>query len=98
MNTELLLKDRKRLFPRTRIRSKLTVEEEEILKAAQDARDEWIDAGAGFEHVHDEMLVDYFIYKLKACESRYIYFVRLAKEKGLTRYIKSSHICPKSQV
>ncbi len=87
MDTELLLKDRKRLFPGTRIRAKLSVEEQEILKAAQDARDEWIDASAGFEQVYEEMLVDYFTYKLKACESRYIYFVRLAKEKGLSRYI-----------
>ena len=87
MNSELQLKDKRRLFPATRIRTKMTAEDQEILRAAQDARDDWIDASAGFEQVYDEMLVDYFIYKLKACESRYIYFVRLAKEKGISFYI-----------
>jgi hypothetical protein len=87
MNTELILKNKKRLFSPARIRTKMTPEEQEILEAAKNAYDEWIDASAGFEQVSDEMLVDYFTYKLKACESRYIYFVRLAKEKGLSRYI-----------
>jgi hypothetical protein len=30
--------------------------------------------------------VDYYIYRMKACESKYTYFLRLAREKGLTHY------------
>lgn len=78
---------RKKLLPGVNARAELTVEEQEILNAAQQARDEWIEASANFEYVHEELLVDYFTYKLKACESRYAYFVRLAKEKNLSRYI-----------
>lgn len=78
---------RKKLLSKAAICSELTVEEHEILNAAQQARDEWIETSTNFEYVHEEMLVDYFTYKLKACESRYAYFVRLAKEKGLSRYI-----------
>jgi len=78
---------RKKLLSGVRVRTELTDEEQEILDAVQQARDEWIDASANFDYVHEEMLVDYCTYKLKACESRYAYFVRLAKEKGLSRYI-----------
>ncbi len=78
---------RKKLLPKAAIRAELTAEEQEILTATQQARDEWIETSANFEYVHEEMLIDYFTYKLKACESRYAYFVRLAKEKGLSRYI-----------
>lgn len=78
---------RRKLLSKITICAELTAEDKEILNAAQQARDEWIETSANFEYVHEEMLVDYFTYKLKACESRYAYFVRLAKEKGLSRYI-----------
>jgi hypothetical protein len=78
---------RRKLLSGVRVRTELTEEEREILDAAQQARDEWLEASANFDYVHEEMLVDYCTYKLKACESRYAYFVRLAKEKGLSRYI-----------
>lgn len=80
-------RSRKKLLPGVRVRTELTDEEQEILNAAQQARDEWLEASANFDYVYEEMLVDYCTYKLKACESRYAYFVRLAKEKGLSRYI-----------
>lgn len=78
---------RKKLLSGVRARTELSDEEREILDAAQQARDEWLEASTNFDYVHEEMLVDYCTYKLKACESRYAYFVRLAKEKGLSRYI-----------
>jgi len=68
-------------------RARLTAEEQDILEAALEARDEWIDTSANFEYVSEELLVDYYIYRLKACEARYTYFVRLAKEKGLSHFI-----------
>lgn len=100
MNTEIVKYERQdggnRLKPKkikdavvSRIpaRAKLTAEEKDILEAALEARDEWIGTSANFEYVSEELLVDYYIYRLKACEARYTYFVRLAKEKGLSRFI-----------
>jgi len=80
-------KARKKLLSGVRVRTELTDDEQEILEAVQQAKEEWVEASANFDYVHEEMLVDYYTYKLKACESRYAYFVRLAKEKGLSRYI-----------
>lgn len=100
MNTEIIKYDRqkensrlkskgakKTLFAKVPARANLTYEEQEILKAALEARDEWVNTSANFEHVCEEMLIDYYTYKLKACEARYTYFVRLAKEMGLSNYI-----------
>jgi len=77
----------RRMFSKASAQTELTEEEQEILDSVRNAKDEWIDTSTNFEYVHEEMLVDYFTYKLKACESRYSYFVKLAKEKGLSRYI-----------
>ncbi len=65
----------------------LTSEELELLRVTQEARDKWIETNANFDHVCDELLVDYYTYLLKACEARYTYFIKLVKEKGLSRYI-----------
>ncbi|MGE5615044.1 MAG: YaaL family protein [Bacillota bacterium] len=100
MDTELVKIDRQKdnrrvkqkstgkpVLPGARIRARLSDEDREILKAVFEARDEWIEAGNNFEYAHEDMLIDYYIYKLKACESRYAYFVKLAKERGLSHYI-----------
>lgn len=79
---------------RTTVKSKktpfmaaLSAEDRELVKVAIEARDEWIETNSNFEYVHEEMLIDYYTYKIKACEARYTYFLRLIKEKGLIRYI-----------
>lgn len=62
----------------------LAVSEEEILiRSLIEARNEWIDAVESFEHAYEEELVDYFTYKVKACEARYSYFLKKARESGL---------------
>lgn len=76
-----------KLFSRIPSAAILTAEEQELLKAALEARDEWIETSTKFEYVHEEMLVDYYTYRLKACESRYAYFIKLVKEKGLSHYL-----------
>lgn len=58
-------------------------EEAELLEMVRKARNEWLDASTSFEHVNEEELVDYFTYKMKACESRYAFFLRKAKEQGI---------------
>lgn len=65
----------------------LTAEEQELIRAALEARDEWIETSRNFEYVHDDMLIDYYTYRMKASEVRYDYFIKLVKEKGLSRYI-----------
>lgn len=61
----------------------VTSEETEILDIVRHAKNEWLDASRSFEQVHDEELVDYFTYKMKACELRYAYFLKKAKEMGI---------------
>lgn len=100
MNTEIVKYDRQSgenrsgpkkarntVIPRISARARLSAEDRDILEAALEARDEWISTVANFDHVSEELLVDYYTYKLKACEARYTYFVRLAKEKGLAHFI-----------
>jgi hypothetical protein len=78
---------RRSLFSKTAPSALLSDEDLELLRVTLEARDEWIDTNINFDYVHEEMLVDYYTYKLKACEARYTYFLKLVKEKGLFRYI-----------
>lgn len=66
---------------------KLT-EEAELIKAITDARSEWLDSVANFEHVYEENLIDYYTYKMKACEARYAYFIKKAREMGLKAHLQ----------
>lgn len=75
-------------FRRSRAYAVLTCEERQIVDAALKAKEEWLEAGINFEQVTDELLVDYYIYSMKACESKYTYFLRLAKTKGLSHYLQ----------
>ena len=81
------VKTKKSLFAKATNASVLTIEEQELLKVALEARDEWIENNSNFEHVNDELLIDYYTYRIKASEARYAYFLQLIKEKGLTRYL-----------
>lgn len=65
----------------------LTKEEKDIIKAAIESREEWIENSKRFDYVVDEKLVDYYIYRMKASEARYAYFLNVVKEKGLTNHI-----------
>ncbi len=80
-------KIKKSFFSRMSSSILLTTEEKELLRVTLEARNEWIETSTNFEYVHEEKLVDYYTYKLKACEARYTYFIKLVKEKGLTHYI-----------
>ncbi len=87
MDAELLKKERTDISVRTKAnkaKSSLTREEYRIIEAVLEARDEWVAANNDFNYADDDLLVDYQVYRLKACEARYAYFLKLAKEKGLT--------------
>ena len=84
-NTSPKKKAKSSFIVRAKPHNGLTAEEQQIIEAALAAKDEWVEAGIDFNYADDELLLDYHIYRLKACESRYTYFLKLAKEKGLTQ-------------
>jgi len=55
----------------------------DLLSNIKSAKNEWISANMNFEFADEQELVDYYSYKIKACEVRYQYLIRLAKEKGI---------------
>lgn len=59
------------------------LEENELLKTVVDAKNEWLETIASFEHVYEDNLIDYYTYKMKACEARYSYYIKKAKEIGI---------------
>lgn len=54
------------------------------------AKAEWQTAVNEFDNVHDNDIVDYCIYKIKACQIRYEYLLKKAREKGVCMDIKNS--------
>lgn len=61
----------------------MSTEERELMTALMNAKNEYIEAVKGFEEVTDELLVDYFTYRIQACQARYQFFLQKAKEFGL---------------
>jgi len=55
----------------------------QLLKSIRDIHHEWEQANKDFEFAGDEASVDYYTYKIKACEVRYEHFLREAKDKGV---------------
>ncbi|MCX7922742.1 MAG: YaaL family protein [Clostridia bacterium] len=55
----------------------------ELIETIKVARKEWMNAYTNFDYADDEMIVDYYTYKIKACQVRYEYLIKKAKEKGL---------------
>ena len=51
------------------------------------ARQDWLSALSNFEQAQDPDLIDYYIYKMKACQVRYNYLLKKAKEIGLKQNI-----------
>lgn len=54
-----------------------------LLENIQQARQEWLISAANFDQADNEDLVDYYIYRMKACQVRYNYLLKMAKETGL---------------
>ncbi len=58
-----------------------------LLKHIKLARQDWLSALSNFEQAQDPDLIDYYIYKMKACQVRYNYLLKKAKEIGLKQNI-----------
>lgn len=55
----------------------------QLLKSIQQARQEWLEAVANFDQADNDELIDYYIYRMKACQIRYNYLLKKAKEMGV---------------
>lgn len=61
-------------------------EENQLLEETNHARIALQEAHAKFDYISDEMLIESYIYDIKAKEKRYEYFLRLCREKGIAAY------------
>lgn len=62
-------------------------EEKEDTKFLNDLKTAYLDLKSSelfFENVKDHDLVDYAIFRLEAAKAKYSYFLKKAKEKGIT--------------
>lgn len=57
--------------------------EKEMVDTIMDAKREWENACANFEYASEQEVVDYYTYKIKACQVRYDYYIKKAKELGI---------------
>ena len=55
----------------------------DILADIYQAKKEWVNANINFEYVEERELVDYYTYRIKACEVKYEYLIKKAKERGI---------------
>ncbi len=55
-----------------------------LKESIQQARQEWLNAVANFDQAEGEDMIDYYIYRIKACQVRYNYLLKKAKETGLS--------------
>ena len=58
-------------------------ENTELLADIKEAKNEWINAHSELDYTNEKEIIDYNIYKIKACQSKYEYLIRKAKERGL---------------
>ncbi len=56
---------------------------EELMESIKSARKEWLCATSNFNYANDQEIVDYYTYMIKACQVRYEYLIKKAKEKGM---------------
>lgn len=58
-------------------------EDKEILRFLQEIRTKMIYAELCLDDTNEPLLIDSFIYEMKALEKRYDYYVKLSKEKNI---------------
>lgn len=65
-------------------KERLRLEGEEILSALRQIQRQLECAQSAFKDVTDEALIDSYIYEIIALQKKYEYFLKAAKEMGLT--------------
>jgi len=66
----------------------------DLIFSLKNAKKEWMDANMCFEYAEAQELVDYYTYKIKACQVRYEYYLKAAKEKGIKVEVLNERINP----
>ncbi|OPZ89037.1 MAG: hypothetical protein BWY74_02898 [Firmicutes bacterium ADurb.Bin419] len=54
-----------------------------LIESITIAKNEWTKANDDFNYAVDGDMIDYHTYKIKACQARYEYLIKVAKEKGI---------------
>lgn len=55
----------------------------ELIESIKNARRDWICASSNFNYANDKETVDYYTYMMKACQIRYEYLIKKAKENEI---------------
>lgn len=64
-------------------------EGDELVKQIDKAKKEWNVARCQLDQMSEPDLIDYAVYRLQAAEKRYMYLLKTAEEKGVTRFVRS---------
>lgn len=59
--------------------SRVNLDKNELVECLNNAKEELMIARANFDYADEEEMIDYYIYKIKACEIRYEYFLKKIK-------------------
>jgi hypothetical protein len=55
----------------------------ELIESIKNARRDWICASSNFNYANEKETVDYYTYMMKACQIRYEYLIKKAKENEI---------------
>lgn len=55
----------------------------DLIQAIENAKVEWECARSYFDCVHEELLIDYAIFKERATRAKYTYLLKIAKERNV---------------
>lgn len=64
--------------------TKLTEEEKELLQTIESLKFELDMIHKSFDHITEPLLIDSCIYQISAIHSKYTYYLKLCKQKGLS--------------
>lgn len=67
----------------TLIKSELSCESKDILKAIEEIKRDLECSKKNFDFATNEVLIDSYIYEITALNKKYQYFLQLAKKRGL---------------
>lgn len=84
--TGLINKIIKTVFSKEKI-TEVSIEEssdiEDLIESIKNVRKDWMCANSNFNYANDPESIDYYAYMIKACQVRYDYLIKKAKEKGI---------------
>lgn len=62
---------------------------EELVEQIDKAREEWDLARCQLDQMSEPELIDYAVYRLQAAEKRYMYLLKKAEKKGISRFLSA---------